>query len=565
MTTPEREAFTTADAIVQELVREGVEYVFGIVSIHNMPIYDAVTREGSIRLITARGESGAVNMADGYARATGKLGVVVTSTGAGAGNTAGGLTEAWNAGVPLLHIAGDVASPYLGTGKRYIHECKDQLAMMDGASKKAYLLKNPAQTATVIRSAIEEAKAAPAGPITVNIPIDLQLAIIPESRMIDLETPAAHAASPADEIPLPEEIVRKIAQAKRPLIWAGGGVIAADASDEVKKLAEMTGAGVITSESGKGAIPEDHPQCIGHFAFYEATQELLRKSDLVISIGVLFRGNETHNWKLPFPEDHIGIDMDWQAFNLNYPVTYGLKGDAKRTLTQLLKALAEHEVTPDAAYVNEVKATRDEVRAALRKTLGPYEAFADGMRRILPKDAILVRDVTVPASLWGSRLIDIYEPRTSIHACGGGIGQGLPTAIGAQLGRKDRVVALMAGDGGFMLNVGELATAAQENLPIIVILFDDSGYGVLRGIQDAVYGKQMAVELMSPDFVKLGQSMGFTAEKVDSAAAFEAELEAAVKRRKPSMIVVDMEAVGPMAEPYRGSPAVIQAYRPKKM
>src|SRR5699024_6763027 len=153
---------------------EGVEVAFGIVSIHNMPIYDALLRDGGIHLVAARGESGAVNMADGYARATGKIGVIITSTGAGAGNTAGALTEAWNSGVPLLHIAGEVAFPYLGTGKRYIHECKDQLQMMEGASKKAYLVKSPEKITNLTRHAIAEAKALPSGPVTLNIPIDYQ-------------------------------------------------------------------------------------------------------------------------------------------------------------------------------------------------------------------------------------------------------------------------------------------------------------------------------------------------------------------------------------------------------
>jgi acetolactate synthase-1/2/3 large subunit len=147
--------FTTADAIVKELVRAGVETAFGIVSIHNMPIYDAILREGSIKLICSRGESGAVNMADGYARATGKLGVVITSTGTGAGNAAGSLVEAWAAGVPLLHLTGEVASPYLGTGRGYIHECKDQLSMMSGACKHAVRLRRPEQTAAVVRKAIQ--------------------------------------------------------------------------------------------------------------------------------------------------------------------------------------------------------------------------------------------------------------------------------------------------------------------------------------------------------------------------------------------------------------------------
>ncbi|MCM3692571.1 thiamine pyrophosphate-binding protein [Neobacillus niacini] len=552
--------FTTADAIVQELVRAGVTTAFGIVSIHNMPIYDAILREGSIHLVCSRGESGAVNMADGYARATGKLGVVITSTGTGAGNAAGSLIEAWAAGVPVLHLTGEVASPYLGTGRGYIHECKDQLSMMEGACKKALRLRKPEQTAAVVRQAIQDALAAPSGPVSLEIPIDFQSAIIQNHTLEEVGF-----AAPTSRIALPKEIISKISNARRPVIWAGGGVISAVASQELKQLAEMIGAAVITSQSGKGSIPEDHPQCIGHFAAYELTKKLLKDSDLLISIGVRFRGNETANWKVSVPTEHIAIDADWQAINRNYEATNGLVGDAKQILTTIIQDLSKIEIKPDPAYLDEVQSVRQELRAALRATLGPYEQILDGMRKVLPHDSILVRDVTVQANVWGSRLFEIYEPRTSIHASGGGIGQGLPTAIGAQIAFTDRQVVLMAGDGGFMVNVGEMATAAQENLPLIVVLFDDAGYGVLRNIQDAAYGRQVAVDLLSPDFVLLGQSMGFDSTRIGSPDEFVTALEKAVDSKKPTIIVVDMEAVGPMAKPFGGPPGAADAFKPRKL
>ncbi|MED4911935.1 thiamine pyrophosphate-binding protein [Brevibacillus centrosporus] len=561
MTTNVQMEFTTADAVVAELVRAGVEVVFGVVSIHNMPIYDALLREGSIRIVCSRGESGAANMADGYARATGKLGVVITSTGSGAGNAAGSLVEAWAAGTPVLHLTGEVSSKYLGTGRGYIHECKDQLSMMSGCCKEAYRLRKPEQAAAVVRQAIQNATTAPRGPVSLEIPIDFQSAIIPNSVLEAMQPATAPAAAPH----IPAEVTQKIAAARRPVIWAGGGVISSEASAELTRLAELTGAAVITSQSGKGSIPEDHPQCIGHFAAYEDVKNLLKQSDLLISVGVRFRGNETANWKVTAPEDHISIDADWSAFNRNYEITHGLLGEAKEILNAINEDLAAKNTAPDAAYVAEVKGVREKIRGILRDTLGPYEKFVDGMRKVLPKDAILVRDVTVPANVWGSRLFEIYEPRTSIHASGGGIGQGLPTALGAQAGRLDRVVVLMAGDGGYMLNVGEMPVAVQENLPLIVVLFDDQGYGVLRNIQDAAYGRQVAVDLVSPDFVMLAKSMGFEANRIGNPDEFVAELEAAVARRKPSMIVVDMNAVGPMAKPFGGPPGAADAFKPKKL
>lgn len=562
MNIQEQIQFTTSDAIVKELVRAGVEVAFGVVSIHNMPLYDAIHREGSIELICSRGESGAVNMADGYARATGKLGVAITSTGTGAGNAAGSLVEAWAAGVPLLHLTGEVASPYYGTGRGYIHECNDQLSMMKGACKKAIHLRQPEQTAGIVRMAINEALTAPTGPVSIEIPIDLQSAIIEDFSLESLRVTENQQLQTVD---IPEQVIEKIMNAQRPVIWAGGGVISANASQQLLKLAEILGAGVITSQSGKGSIPENHNQCIGHFAAYEATKEFLRDADLLISVGVRFRGNETSNWKVPVPEEHIAIDADLHAINRNYKTTFGLVGDAKNMLIALIQKLEEKNVLQKPSYLEEILSLRMKVRTQLRETLGPYEQFLDGMRDILPQDTILVRDVTVQANVWGSRLFEIYEPRTSIHASGGGIGQGLPTAIGAQIGSKDKTVVLMAGDGGFMLNVGEMVTAAEENLPVIIVLFDDSGYGVLRNIQDAAYGRQVAVDLLSPDFVKLAEAMHFEAVRIASGDEFVSELKKAKERRKPSMIVVDMEAVGPMAKPFGGPPGAAEAFKPKKL
>jgi acetolactate synthase-1/2/3 large subunit len=554
--------WTVADAVVQELVRAGVEVVFGIVSIHNLPIYDAIKRDGRIHTVTARGESGAVNMADGYARATGKLGVVITSTGTGAGNAAGALVEAWSAGVPLLHLTGEVASPYLGTGRGYIHEMKDQLQMMAGCSKEAFQLRQPEQAVALMKKSIETAWTAPSGPVTLQIPIDFQSAIIPPTTALTAVVKAT--AAPA-QIEIPAEAIDAIQKARRPVIWAGGGVIAANAAAELTQLAEKLGAAVITSQAGKGSIPEDHALCIGHFASYQPVRELLAAADLVLSVGIRFRSNETANWKTRIQSTHISMDADLMAFQRNYPTTYSLVGDAKLILSQLLRQLQFVEFDAHTAYREEVTQLRQQLREQLRATLGPYEKILDALRQQVPKDAIFVRDVTVPANVWGSRLIETYKPRTSIHASGGGIGQGLPTAIGAQMGARNQQVILIAGDGGFMVNVGEMVTATQEELPLIILLFDDRGYGVLRNIQEAAYGRQVAVDLLSPDFVQLGQAMGYRAERITKADDFAAALNTALGSQQPTILVLDMEAIGPMAKPFGGPPGAAEAFRPKKL
>lgn len=550
--------FTVSDAIVKELVEAGVEVIYGIVSIHNLPIYDAMLREGSIRMVTARGESGAVNMADAYARATGKLGVVLTSTGTGAGNGAGPLVETWNSGTPVLHITGEADSNYIGTDQRFIHEAKDQLKMMEGANKAAYLLKRPKQIIPFVRKAIKEALTVPTGPVTLSIPTNFQSQIIPQNHLVEVE--AVHETE--TKITLPVDVIEKMAAAKRPIIWAGNGVIASGASAELLTLVETIQPAVVTSESGKGSIPENHPLCIGHFAATPQMEELLKKSDLLLSIGVRFRGGETNNWKLPVPENHINIDLNPDAFNRNFDTLYTLVGDAKAVLQAINRALANKKITPDAAYVDEVKSARQAVRDDLRSQIGPYGKMADIMREHLPKNTILVTDVTIPGYVWGNKLFDIYEPRHYLHMTGGGIGQGLPMAIGAKIGQPEKPVVLIAGDGGFMVNAGEMITAIQEETPIIILLFDDGGYGVLRYYQEAAYGRRTSVDLKNPDFVMMAKSMGFESEKIRSVDEFKEGLASAIASNKPYMAVVDVEAVGVLE--LADSEEYIASFRPKQ-
>ncbi|PAV29622.1 hypothetical protein CIL05_09610 [Virgibacillus profundi] len=550
------QAYTVSDAIVEELVAAGVEVVYGIVSVHNMPIYNAMLNNENIRIVTARGESGAVNMADAYARATGKLGVVFTSTGTGAGNAAGSLSETWNSGTPLLHITGEADFNYIGTDQRYIHESKDQLKMMDGVSKSAYLLKRPKLITPFMRKAIKEAQTVPTGPVTIQIPTNFQAKIIPKNQLIEVSTVQDSESS----INLPAELVEKIAVAKRPVVWAGNGVIKSGASEELLALVEKIQPGVVTSGSGKGSIPENHPLCIGNFAFFPQFEELLKKSDLLISIGVRFRAGETNGWTSPVPENHINLDMDPNAFNRNFDTLYGVAGDAKAVLQEINKTLAGMDITPDAAYVDEVKETRQAVRDDLHSSIEPYGDIAAIMSEHLPINTVLVTDVTIPGYTWANKLFDIHEPRNYLHMTGEGIGQGLPMAIGAKIGQPKKPVVLVAGDGGFMVNAGEMITAIQEDTPIIILLFDDGGYGILKYYQEAAYGRKTSVDLKNPDFVMMAKSMGFESEKVTSVEEFDKGLANAIASRKAYMVVVDVEVVGILD--YKDSDEYIRSFRP---
>lgn len=547
---------TVANALLKELERIGVDTVFGIISIHNIPFYDAIERHGGFRVVTGRHEGAVVNMADAYSRVSGRVGVAITSTGTGAGNAAGAIIESWNGGAPLLHITGQVAAPYIGTGRGYIHDCKDQFGMLKSVSKQAYRVRRPEQAPAIFRKAIFEAISPPSGPVSIEIPIDFQATLI--------SIPSIVTAENKPNVPPDEELasaVEQMLKAKRPLIWAGSGAMFSDSSEEVQRLMRLLDAAVITTQSARGVVPETDSRCIGHFATFAALKEFVAKSDLLISIGVRFRGNETSNWTVPVPAQHIGIDIDPEAINRNFPHSIGIVGDAKGVLSAINRLLHQERLKPE--YREEVSALQLTLRKQVLDTMGPWEGILAAIQELLPEDAVLVRDVTVPATTWGSRLITRRHPRSTLHASAGGIGQGLPMAIGAQVASPAKTVVAMCGDGGLLANIGELAVARQEITPIIVILFDDGGYGVLRNIQNAHFeGRSIGVDLHSPDFVRLAESFGFVSERVKTAEEFRRAFSTAVKARQPWMIVVDSNAIGPMKQIFAGPEGGAGLYKP---
>ncbi len=548
---------TVSDAIVSELERARVDTLFGIISIHNIPIYDALARHGGFRVIKPRGESGAVNMADAFGRIGDRLGVAITSTGTGAGNAAGSMIEAATAGTPLLHLTGQVASEYLESGRGYIHECRDQLAMLKSIGKAAYRVRQPQQAPGVVRRAILEALEPPTGPVSVEIPIDFQAALIARAEII---TPVSVPLS-ADPDFL-EELAERILAADRPVMWAGSGVIQGHASDEFEKLARLVDAAVLTSHGGRGAFPEHDERCIGYFATDPRVREFLTDADLLLSVGVRFRGNETGTWSVKLPGEHIGIDADPAAANRNYPHTAFVNGWAKPVLGELGALVARKGADRKQEYVVEVAAVAAAARRAMRESLGPYEAILDAIRDVLPAGGVVVRDVTVPSTTWGSRMIEVTGPRQTVHPATVGIGQGLPMAIGAQLASDRTPVLLMSGDGGFLVNIGELATAREEDLPLTAIVFDDGGYGVLRNLQNVVFeGRGIGVDLQSPDFVGVARSFGFESVRVGDGSSFKESLGNAIASDDPWVIVVDCNQLGSTPKPFSGTPS-LDLYRP---
>ena len=538
---------TGADVVVAALKAAGVDTVFGVISIHNIPIFDAIKRQGDIRLVASRGEAGAVNMADAYARAGGRLGVAITSTGTGAGNACGALVEAQTAGTPVLHLTGQIETAYLDQGKGYIHEVRDQLTTLRGVSKRAYRLTHAAALPALVHEAMRQALSAPAGPVSVELPIDLQSGPGAASP-VGWTAPDRLAPSQADV----DRAARLLASAARPVIFAGGGVIASAAGSELRAVAERLGAPVFTSNAGRGSLPEDHPLCVGNWIHSRAVWPFLESCDAALIVGSHLRGNESVNWTAPLPRGAVQIDADALALGRSYPVEVGIQADANLALTALAASLPPAE--PNLQLPADLAAALAAARAQLERSLGPYAPMLRSMREQLPRDGLFVRDVTVPGSTWGNRMFPIYKPRTNIFPLGGGIGQGLPMAIGAQLAQPSRRILCLAGDGGLMVNIGEMATAAEEALPLVLVLFNDAGYGVLRSIQTAHYAaRHIGVDLRPPDFQTLARSMGWQASCVRESAAFDGALAEAFVSEVPALVEIDMTAIGPID--YAGPPA----------
>jgi acetolactate synthase-1/2/3 large subunit len=542
---------TGGELVLDSLKAAGVDTAFGIISVHNIPIFDALAREGGVRLIPARSEHGAAAMADGFARATGRLAAVITSTGVGAANAAGPMLEAYSASSPVIHVTGQVEAAYIEGDKGFLHGAKDQLTMLESVGKAAFRAVSTEEIPATMAKAMRLAVAGRPGPVSVEIPIDQQYRAIEASADGRLSPPQPRAPD-ADAV---ERAAHLIRNARRPLIWAGGGVISADAAAELTALAERIGAGVITTAAGRGALPEDNPQCVGFFPVDARVAELLDKSDLLVAVGTRFRGNETRNWQLDLPTPRIQIDVEPSLLGRNYPIDVGIAADARLALAALCTAVPSAR---DPEWLAAVAEIRHAARTRARDTLGPYARILDDLRATLARDAIVVRDVTIPATTWGARLLETYVPRTVLYSATYAIGMGFGLAIGAAIGRPDRDVVLLAGDGGFVTALGELATIAQEKARVRVVLFNDGGYGILRNLQDQHFdGRRFGVDLLTPDFPRLAETFGIWSGQVRSAVEMGLVLKEALAQDGPALIEVDMVAVGPMAAPFTGSARLV--------
>ncbi|MFO0997901.1 MAG: thiamine pyrophosphate-binding protein [Alphaproteobacteria bacterium] len=534
--------YTVSDLIADFLVRCEVETVFGIVSVHNIPMLDSISRGNRIRYVMTRGEHGAGHMADGYGRASGKLGVLFTSTGPGAANAVGGLIEARFASTPILHITGQTSTKFMERGMGTVHDIPNQRGLMAAAGKTAYTITTPGDAYAILREAVAEATSVPRGPVTVEVPIDVQRSAVARPASLDAyELPRFPPLRPSEaEMAALVEIV---AGSKRPVLWLGRG--AAGAGRPAEALLAM-GVGMVTSWAGRGVVSEDHPQNLGALngGGHELIEKFYETVDLMLVAGSRVRGHETQDFSARLPKRMVQIDVDPRADGRTFANAGFVNGDACLVLEELVQRL-KGRFAVEPGYPEAFKRLKVDARESFKRTLGAYASFADQLAAVMPKDAIWARDITINNSTWGNKLLPLRDTTTNIYPIGAGIGQGMCLGIGAALAAKGRKTIVLIGDGGLALSLPELWTAIQEQLDITIIVANDNGYGVIRHIQDkAAGGRRRFDTLLSPDLAELAKVAGLPFWRVSKSGDFGGMVAKALAVRGPAMVEIDMRTIG---------------------
>jgi thiamine pyrophosphate-dependent acetolactate synthase large subunit-like protein len=521
-----------ATALVEALRELDVDIAFGLPGVHNLPVWEACAAAG-IRLVGVRHEQAAAYAADGYARATGRLGVAVVTTGPGAANTLGATGEAMTSGAPVLVLATDIPSTLRRPGvyRGVLHETRDQAAMFAPVTKAATTAGAASELHNAVLRAGRTALAAPTGPVYLGIPTDLLSQSAGSSRA-DPGLPAERPSSGGEL----QEALAMVERAQRPLLWVGGGALRAGAGDAVGLLAERLGAPVITTYNGRGVLPPDHPCLVPGPAHVPAIGALWDQADLVIAIGSDFDGMTTQNWRMPAPPALLAINVDAEDAAKNYRPDLVLVGDALAVTERLADAVPARDGRSDLTA--RIEGLRGEVAALVQKEEPQAALLLDALDRLVPADATVLADMCI-AGYWVAGFHRVPGPRRLAYPMGWGtLGFAFPAALGAAAAGVGRAVAVV-GDGGFLFACGELATAAQEQLPLTVVLVDDGGYGMLRFDQVQAGVPTRGVDLATPDFVALAAAFGVPAEQVDGFGdAFEAALAKSLDADGPNLIAV---------------------------
>jgi acetolactate synthase-1/2/3 large subunit len=506
---------------------------------------DAINRLGKTKIIDVRHEQAGTHAADGYARASGKLGVMIASTGPGTSNTVTGLYEAQYGSSRVLVITGQAETAFYGKGLAYVHEAENQVPMLASVCRRVESPRAASQLGPALLSVLTDMYTGRGAPGALEIPIDIQYAA---NSPVAVTLPDNQQFAP--EAKGLDQVVDALANASRRILLVGGGAIAAGAQDEVRALAESLQIPVLTTVDGRGVIPEDHPLCIGNYYNSAGMYQAIADADLTLAIGTKFAVGVDGQFAAQTPPGTlVHIDIDGNMVGRTHHAHVGLVADARMALLGINQQLPNLQAN-DAQFTDKILHAGEGIRGAMRGRLGSdWPQVMDCIREKLPAQSVFVRDQTISAYNWGNQQFPILQPRTSINPTSGAIGPGFPMSVGAAIasgGKGGAKTLVIHGDGGFMFHATELATCAQYQVPLVICVFNDSGYGVLRYLQQSRFGRINETDLGKVAFAQMAQSMGVPGQRVDSVAAFASALDEALAVDGPYLIDVDMEHFAPM-------------------
>lgn len=534
-----------AEIILECLVREGVDVFFGYPGGAILPTYDAMTRYPQIKHILVRHEQGASHMADGYARATGRVGVAMATSGPGATNLVTGLATAMMDSSPVVCITGQVASGAIGSDA---FQETDVTGVTIPVTKHNYLVGDIHELAYTIREAFHIARTGRPGPVLVDVPKDIQKQVIDfEYPELPVKLPGYHPPSDA----APEEVADAqalINNAQRPIILAGHGVMLSGALNELRELAECAQIPVTLTLLGKGAMPENHPMVLGMMGMHgmATCNHAIQEADLLIALGMRFDDRVTGNLETYAPNARkIHIDIDQSEINKNVPVDVGIAGDLKSVLAQILPGIKRNTHPEWHTTIRSWQEDDNERDILFQESNGKLLSaqVINDLWKHTDGDAITVTDVG-QHQMVEAQYYPHQRPNTLLTSGGlGTMGFGFPAAIGAKFGNPDEEVWAVVGDGGFQMTMCELGTAAQEQINVNIAVINNGFLGMVRQWQEIFYDKRyQSTPMFNPDFCKLAEAFGVPSRRVTSRDEIEDAVNFAQSVNGPVLIEFMVEA-----------------------
>ncbi|MDD4359642.1 MAG: biosynthetic-type acetolactate synthase large subunit [Syntrophaceticus sp.] len=528
---------TGAEVIVKSLEQEGVEVVFGYPGGAVIPLYDKLY-DSPLKHVLVRHEQAAAHAADGYARATGKTGVVIATSGPGATNLVTGIATAAMDSIPMVVFTGQVARPAIG---RDSFQEADITGITLPIVKHSYLVRDVNELASTIRSAFYLAGTGRRGPVLIDLPKDIQMAEAEFSYPREISF-RGYCVPGEPNSTMIYQAAKKIGLARKPLLYAGGGVISSDAAEELTQLAEKTSMPVTSTLMGKGAIPDDHPLSLGmlgmHGTYY--ANQAVSHCDLLIAVGARFDDRVTGSLDtFASHAEIIHIDIDAAEIGKNVRVQCALHGDVKVVLQELIKRI--EGVPQTEKWLEQIACWKEEHPLTYQQdeeTIKP-QYVVEQISELTEGKAIVTTEVG-QNQMWAAQYYKANIPRCFISSGGlGTMGYGLPAAVGAQMGCPDQLVIGISGDGSFQMNLQELATIVQFQLPVKIVILNNGYLGMVRQWQELFHNKRYSqTELIPvPDFIKLAAAYGIKGLRVQRTEDVRSVLEEAIKY--PGPVIID--------------------------